>query len=253
MIVHSYQRHGLSFAVVWLYNGADPLPKADIIELVQNTKPLAGATEFLSLTTDLTLPEEELMRGIDKQCRYEIRRAEREGVTFQEFGLKLPVTDAVLNEYAAFYDAFAESKGLQPCDRAELKEMAGEGILILTKADYQERPLVYHSYAAGAKQCRLLHSASLYRNEQLENKNIVSMANRFLHYQDMLAFRAQGYCSMDWGGVNYTDPNLLNITKFKKQFGGSDTTGYNICLAETWKGKCFRALTARKGRRERDA
>ena len=53
------------------------MPKANIIEFAKNTKPLAGATEFLSLTTDLTLPEEELKLDIDKRRYYETRQAEQ--------------------------------------------------------------------------------------------------------------------------------------------------------------------------------
>ena len=73
------------------------------------------------------------------------------------------------------------------------------------------------------KRVRLLHSASLFRNEKDNQlKAITGRANRLLHFNDMCFFKQHGFQIYDMGGYAHgtSDEALKRINQFKDSFGG---------------------------------
>ena len=70
------------------------------------------------------------------------------------------------------------------------------------------------------------HSASHFRTVDKTDteidKNFISYANSFLHYQDMLYFKSLGIKTYDLGGygVDTEDKSILAINQFKDGFRG---------------------------------
>jgi lipid II:glycine glycyltransferase (peptidoglycan interpeptide bridge formation enzyme) len=169
--------------------------------------------DFYTKIISLEKSEEEILSGFAKNTKYEVNRAKREGVEF--------AVEGNLNDFVNFYNDFAQSKNLKLLNNIEkYKEH-----LIVTKALFDNKILSMHSYLVDKdlKRVRLLHSASQFRNiEDNKMRNLIGMANRMLHFNDMCYFKGQGFKEYDLGGYAYnTDDNVLkNINKFKDSFGG---------------------------------
>lgn len=174
---------------------------------------------FFTKLIDLTLSSEGLLLQCRKNTKYEIKRAEKEGI---RFGIEND-PDA----FTEFYKSFARSKSTAK----EIVEMGIDYIrhykdnIIITKAAMDNDVLAMHSYVVdkGGRRARLLHAASLFRDEnEVQRKNLAGRANRFLHFQDMLYFKDHGFEIYDMGGYAYnTDaPELKSINDFKDSFGG---------------------------------
>ncbi len=73
---------------------------------------------------------------------------------------------------------------------------------------------------------------------------MLGRANRYHRWQDILKFKSLGVLTYDLGGL-YTNPtsqHLLNINKFKDEFGGERVRQFNWRYGITIKGKLFLLL-----------
>ncbi|MBI4847200.1 MAG: hypothetical protein HY808_01295 [Nitrospirae bacterium] len=174
---------------------------------------------FFTKLIDLTISPEGLLLQCRKNTKYEIKRAEKEGIRFE--------IESNPDFFIKFYLSFASSK-------STAKEIVEGGIddipiykgnLVITKAVFDNEVLVMHSYVVD-KECRrvrLLHTASLFRDvDNVQRRNLTGRANRFLHFQDMLYFKENGFDIYDMGGYAYNtdDEELKRINEFKDSFGG---------------------------------
>lgn len=174
---------------------------------------------FFTKLIDLTISPEELLMQCRKNTKYEIKRAEKEGVRFE--------IEHDPNIFMEFYSAFARSKNTAK----DIIEMGLDyiahysGNITITKAVINDEVLVMHSYVfdKDGSRARLLHAASLFRDENdAQRRSLVGRANRFLHFQDMIYFKDHGFKIYDMGGYahNSDDPELKSINDFKDSFGG---------------------------------
>lgn len=180
-------------------------------------KPMIGYTTipYYTKIIDLaTFTGETLLQSFHKSCIYKIRRAEREGVSFH--------IENSFDKFESFYNEFAKEKGLPAIEK---KVRAFKTTFFITKATFNEEVIVMHSYIVDKKIGRAFmhHSASLFRDESDSGKrNIIGMANRFLHYMDMVYFLKRGYKTYDLGGYGYKSdaPEIQGINRFKDEFNG---------------------------------
>jgi len=161
----------------------EPLPPkgVDVAILRQFSRqvPNAVTTPFHSLEIDLLLPESDLLKAMDADTRYEIRRAESKDQLDVEV-LQQP-SAAHRDEFMRFYEVFAAEKKLKAVTPALLNPLAAAGMLSLTRVQSAGETLVWHSYVIAQGRARLLHSASLFRGGDNAMRNLVGRANRLLH------------------------------------------------------------------------
>ncbi len=181
-----------------------------------------------TLITDLTLSEEELYQKIRKNYRYEIRRAEKEGVCLCAYNAaEMQKKPELIKRFAETYEQMYADKNMKVHFNKKLVEayMQKNGICF-TVAFYQNEPLVFHSYIIDETQVRFFYSASPFR-EQKELANVIARMNKALHWYDLKKFKEMGIKIYDWGGVaNPENPN--GIDEFKMGFGGEHRRYYNI-------------------------
>ena len=221
------------------YERAHVPDRVDLIQYrqVQGTCPGESCAPFYTLVLDLQPDLEVLLRQVDSNARYEIRRAsQRDNVTIEH----LDSTDiATLGELWEAYDEFAASAGLSPISRPLVRTYSGAGLLRITRAHDADRSCtVWHVYLRTRSRARLLHSVSAFRSlGDTATKALHGRVNRLLHWEDIRWFKEHGTTSMDFGGwyAGTTDKKRLAVNEFKKQFGGKLVCEYN----------CHRALTAR--------
>ena len=192
-----------------------------------------------TLVNDLSKTEEELFAGYDKKVRNEIRRAEKEEITFHfwsanDLNKQNIDIDSIIKKYYEFCEGIKQPKLKKNLNKLEFDEYIQNDNVAISKAEYGDG-WVYHIYLYDSSIAMLWFSFSDYRN--LEGKNqIAGWANRALHHKDMMAFKNIGLDRYEWGGIKSSSaPN--GIDKFKMNFGGQLTEVYYDSVANTFKGK----------------
>jgi hypothetical protein len=231
-----------TFGEIWFDEEPPPMPAVDVLTFRGRPAPLGHDewSAFLSLVHDLTLDEAALLASFDSTSRYEVRRAQaHDGLTAEV------IADArsALDAFCAFYDDFARQKELGTSYRRGLEAMCDAGRLVLTAASRGGERIVWHAYVTDGETAALLHSASHFRGAPGVKRALVGRANRWLHWRDMLAFKAMGVSTYDWGGLfeDESVPEQATINRFKRRFGGRPHRAYTCVALLTIKGRAYRA------------
>ena len=173
---------------------------------------------------NLLQTDQELKSSFSKQTRYKINRAVREDIKFNIYKLD---TKEKIDNYINYYNNFLKSKGLLfRISKREFYALLKN--YVVTYASYNDEILVMHCSFVDykLKTVYIHHSASHFRTLKKSksniDKNFISYANCFLHYQDMLYFKNLGMKTYDFGGygVNTDDKSILSINQFKDGFRG---------------------------------
>ncbi|PYS50074.1 MAG: hypothetical protein DMF68_08180 [Acidobacteria bacterium] len=238
----AYSKKLVRIAEAW--NGETPdSTRIDLIRLFQQPAPIQNmlCREFYTILLDLKEEPDALLSKVKKETRYEINRASTKDNLTHEY-LNAKQRD-VFDEFCNYYDRFALQKGQPVINRRWLRLMAETENLIVSRVrETTGESLVWHLYYRSGERVTLLHSASLFRNSNSSRyRNRVGRANRFLHWQDFLNFRAAGVSLYDFGGwyEGDKDEQRLRINKFKEEFGGEIVKNYICELGITFKGRMF--------------
>lgn len=231
------------YGEVWYDEDLPRDPGVDIVVYRQRQAPVSDArtTPFLTMVTDLSVAEDAIAERFGKDCRYKIRRAETKDDLRMEF-----ITDpkSRLDEFCAFYDAFAEQKSTWLCDRQWLLAACKAGQLVLTSASRNGEALVWHAYLTSGKAAWLQYTGSCFRDKDNDYRALVGRANRWLHWREMLEFKKIGITRYDWGGLfeDESTPENAGINRFKKDFGGQPERTYDCTVPVTLKGRIWLPL-----------
>src|SRR6266513_479670 len=159
------QGHTAVYGEVWY---EEELPRdsgVDIVLYRQRETPSADArtTTFLSMVTDLSAEADAIAEKFGKDCRYKIRRAETKDGLRMEF-----ITDpeSRLDEFCAFYDAFAKQKSVVPSYHQWLLAACKARQLALSSASQNGEALVWHAHVMFGRTAGLLYSGSYFRNRE---------------------------------------------------------------------------------------
>jgi hypothetical protein len=237
-----YRKRLLRITELW-YDELPPVSGTDVVIINQAREPYPGFhwQEKLTLVLDLTRPGALLLADLKKNYRSEIRTAKDKDC------LCCTMTDtpgpALRTAFYDFYDAFARAKGLDPIDRNLMERRAWQGTLAIASVALDTpgaTPLVFHAYLVQGGRARSLYSASQRLGEtQAHRLNLIGRANRLLHWEDILWFRAKGLRLYDFGGWygGTEDREKLAINRFKEGFGGTRITEYETIQGVTLLGK----------------
>ena len=234
---------GALYGEVWYDEEPPGDSGVDIVRYCQREAPIADArcTPFLSLVTDLSVGEDAIMDKFGKDCRYKIRRADTKDGLRMEF-----ITDpeSRLDEFRAFFDAFARQKSLPPSDHRWLVAACKARQLVLTSASQNGEALVWHAYVTSGKAARLQYTGSYFRNRENDYRALVGRANRWLHWREMLQFKDMGIDRYDWGGLfeDESAPERAGINQFKRDFGGRQVRSYDCTVPVTLRGRIWLSL-----------
>jgi len=221
MIVVKKRRSSIPYAYIWFAQKPDILRALSFVIFAQcaHSRGCFGFVRraFTTKIIDLQAANEELLKNMSRKGAYEVKRAKREGVLVRSIGNS--------TEFLSFYNTFAAMKGLSPANGDELAGWGREiqGLAAVTDGV----PVVMHTYIVDCDRgrARLLHSASQFRQAaSAEERAGIGRANRLLHYEAMLHFKALGLAEYDLGGYakGSADAQLANIAKFKDTLGGRE-------------------------------
>lgn len=185
---------------------------------------------------DLTESIETIRGRYSKELRYEVRRAEREEISYRVI---TDPDDAFLAEleknYFEFCDSIDHKELKSNFDIEEISQMSRLGQVLVTKAEFEDG-WAYHVYQADGNAAMLWFSI-----KKGNNKSLVGWANRGLHDFDISYLKGRGFSIYDFGNIASEDaPN--SIDKFKMSFGGELKTAYCCFVGNTMKGRALIAL-----------
>jgi hypothetical protein len=192
--------------------------KIDLVELKSSHRKvsilsISSHTLFVNLLEN----ESDIFKNIKKTTKYEINRALDKDQINCSFNYHPNIYDIEIFEN--FYNKFAKRSGLGKLNINIISRYLLNDKIILTSASFNNKILVYHCYLNVGKMIRLLKSANNFDEENI-SKNIVSRANRLLHWKDILEFKEQNFNIYDFGGIYLGKRNkkLISITEFKLNF-----------------------------------
>jgi hypothetical protein len=251
-----YRGRAARYGEVWYEETPPAGHGADIVIHRQQLRPLPGsrAVPFLSLVSDLSVPEAALPGAFDSKCRADIRRADgRDALAWE-----LADAKAVLSEFCDRYDRFAGHKRIERADRQWLQSACDLGRLVITRALQGRECLVWHAYLKCGQTAWLMHSIAQYQDRDAAWRALVGRANRWLHWRDMLALKGMGMTSYDWGGLfeDESGPGHQGVNRFKRSFGGRQMRYYDCTVGVTLRGRMFLPLRdawRRYGRKKTEA
>ena len=249
------QGRAVVYGELWLDEPPPPDASVDILVYRFRSAPVADArnSPLRTLRTDLTPPAAAILAEFDESCRRHVRRAGREDALRYELSAD---PAAGLAEFADFFDVFARQKGLWLADRHWLTRAAEARQLALSRVVRDGETLVWHAHLRAGRTVQLAHSASWFRATEGEQRSLVARANRWLHWQDMLAFKAAGVSQYDWGGMfaDESTPERAGINRFKRSFGGTPLPAYECSVPVTLRGRLWltvRGVVRREAQRPR--
>jgi hypothetical protein len=237
------QGRAVVYGEVWFDEEPPDHAGVDIMVHRYRPTPLVNARTTLlhSLQTDLAAPPEEILARFEESCRRQIRRAERQDPLRHEL---FPEAAEVLDEFTEFYDRFARQKGLWLTYRHWLARAAAARQLALSCVSCDGERIVWHAHLCAGCTVQLAHSASLYRSMNADQRSLIARANRWLHWRDMLAFKAARALCYDWGGMfaDESTAERAGINRFKRTFGGAPVLAYECTVPVTLRGRVWLTL-----------
>ena len=245
MVNFEYRRFGLLFRQIMFSRPLSDLPNNEDVCIyhggennnykdnpsLKNNKSIRINHQY-TLLTNLEDDEEEIFQKFKKNCKYEIRRAQRENIHADYFqGSEASKNAKLLNSFEKTYNnMFIKKKMRNRLNRIYVEKALENNSMIISIAYYgnSNLPIVYHSYVKDNNNALLLYSASILWNDENIDSKIIGWANKYLHWQDMCYFKKNGLSRYEWGGLkDVNNPN--GIDKFKMEFGG-DLKIYDNCI-----------------------
>lgn len=243
MLQVKYRKPPLTIRAVWFAEQKDKAFERNCDLVYYHhllNKPSSPCWPVTTLWTKLDRETDDIIALIDKSVRYEIRRAQKDGVETKFINSQQLLTDpGILSAFSSAYNHFLKTKNLAGSFNSNVvKAYIKANAFYVSLARYQEQDYVFHGYVCDGSIGRLLYSVSLFRDENhTGTRALIGRANRLLHMNDILSFKELGYSIYDWGGCSDENEDLRKITNFKKGFGGDPVLVFDALVPCSLPGK----------------
>ena len=163
LIIHR-KKFFLRIAEVYFAESIDAadIKSTDIAFYIQSKECGKGCRVFNTLFIDLKKDEGTLLSEMKHHTRvHTIKKANKEWFVHS---VKHQPDEKDILGFAAFYDRFAENKGIKKCNTEKLKALNRQNAIVLTGISSLEGEVYcMHLYVTDGKRARILYGASLYR------------------------------------------------------------------------------------------
>jgi hypothetical protein len=227
-----------------------PELKADIVRFNQSPRPIAGAkcTPVATIVVDLSAPEEELHSKLKSHTRWKIRRAQKDGLTYEFSSDGDP---EAARRFADHLDRCTDLKDLNRVSRTRIGILSCQKLFDVSFVrDSSGEILCASSYLVTPSRIRGLWAGAIYRSTTDPTKRtIIGRANRLMYWRDILRFKAAGVSTFDFGGyyLGSEDQEKLRINAFKEEFGGRVIQEFNCETTLTLKGELASLAIRKRG------
>jgi len=220
---------------------------ADLVHLshaydIAGLPPAARSERVRTLCIDLD-GDERNWRKLTKGCRYDIKRAEADGVLCD---VTAAPSEAELRRFAAEAEDLYQRKGLKILPLDFYLRNAARGELLLSRAHRDGQTLSAHVHLARGDVALLVSSISLLHGRDPADRQLAGRANRLNHWRDILAMKERGCATLDLGACceegGEDRPESRSLRAFKLEFGARERNAWYLTLALTRKGRLLHAL-----------
>ena len=176
-----------------------------------------------TLINDLTMEKDKIFSTFESNVRNQIRKSEK----IEEFTSRSDYDSKAL--FLEFYSNFAKAKNLPKVEENSIDKYDKNLLYIYGYLEGILTNMQVYLVDKDSATVRLLHSIStLYEEKDKHRHAKIGWINRYLHWDSMLYFKAEGFKMFDWGGyTNNPHSPLAGIDKFKVAFGGEKVIRYN--------------------------
>jgi hypothetical protein len=133
----------------------------------------------------------------------------------------------IQNNILQDYDVFAKIKGLESIDRTWFISCCKSKHMMATQIFFENKPLITHVYLKDNERTRLQFSFHLSSVNEY-NGQFQSLANRYLHWLDIIYFKENGFKIYDFGGIPVK--SMASLREFKLSFGGIVEEQYSFIV-----------------------
>jgi hypothetical protein len=181
---------------------------------------------FKTIVVDLSCERDDIQSKFTPNCRNEIRRAEKLGLVARS-GEPSGQDIGAVKEFLTASNLGTPSGQYFSLDTSFVSSVHHQGRRLFTH--------VYH-LAKEQRRCRLVYSTrdfSLSMADAEDDSDFVrakGVANRYLHFQDMVSLKSKGFVAYDFGGLGDEsggDSKIKGINSFKRSFGGVEVEEFN--------------------------
>lgn len=219
MIKIRKRKFGISHDVIWFASGEYTLKKynALITYFRQHTmalpaKYIVQSEVFYTLIIDLLQDRDIIFKNIAKNTRYEIERAEREGIAVTRY-------DELCEEFTHFLVQHSIFNNHKHLGQSLTQSQLASHNLLLYKAALPDG--TWLSYLLLTRDEERIRVWVFINNLELTSRSLVGYASRRLIWESICDAQDMGLRLYDFGGIvlDEQDP-LYGVTRFKKAFGG---------------------------------
>ena len=225
MIKIQNKHFGLSHDVIWFASGEfDPGCREALItyfrqhNLVLPQECVVRSEPFNTLVFDLSQDRDVLYKKVAKNCRYEIKRASREGIAVTRY-------EGWSDEVALFLERHAAFHEQKHYGEAVTKSQLNGHKWSLYKAEQAGVWLSYLLLTCDEERIRMW---VFINNLEFDNRAIVGFASRKIIWHSICDAQDMGLRLYDFGGIVLDEQDSrYGVTKFKRFFGGNLVTEQN--------------------------
>jgi hypothetical protein len=182
---------------------------------------------FQTSWIDLTKSLDSLFRDMSRTSRNEIHQAEK------KFNGRVTVHVNPGSDYQrgflSLYNRLAENKNQPLLSHRRLSEYLAVADLWVLSLDDQVRCGHVLLHDSQLRRVRLMFSAST-RLNAYDDTHVSSALNRYLHWQEMQRYKAQGIRVFDFGGIGSKSDATSAIARFKLSLGGHPVQQNNYVI-----------------------
>ncbi|MBC7641058.1 MAG: hypothetical protein H7174_01770 [Flavobacterium sp.] len=212
---------------IWFYDNSNHKLKGNnlfVHALVLPENPDAiNIHEVYTTSVDLLQPIENIKANLKTKLRGYINKGERTEFEHKILDVSKPeIQKNIFKEY----NHFANQKNISLLKKNTLTAYYNSENMIATQVWFDNKPLITHVYLHDKSRTSLMYSYHL-QNLDVYDGQFRSLANRYLHWLDLIYFKSKDFKTYDLGGIS-KNPNPLS--DFKKSFGGiiEEQFGYII-------------------------
>ena len=219
---------------------------ADFSYVTGHKRPFGQHTDMRrTIINDLAPSAEDILKSFNDSTRNYIHSVIKNDLCTHEY-ITAPSESDVDKAYA-LTTKFNAVMGINGIKLSYLRALRDANRLHMSYTyDRNGEMLVGHGYRLSAIRPELAYSIRpTDRNVDKERQKLLSRANRYSHYRDMLHLKSLGFTEYDFGGISDGQSNDIKwkrIDEFKMYFGGAVRTYYNSILYNTIKSKTYLIL-----------
>jgi hypothetical protein len=227
MIINTINKKIFSRQYIWFYNN-EPLKLLNN-NIFVHSHVLPESIKAVNLekvytsVIDISVSIDSITANFKTKLRGYINKGKRTEFEYIIVDLTLASNQ---NKIINNYNLFATKKGISLLNTNLFISYCNSGFMEATQIMFDNIPIAMHVYLKEKERVVLSYSFHLPNLEKFDGQ-FIGLANRYLHFLDILNYKEKGYLKYDLGGLTNDESSLRD---FKLSFGGYVEENYGYVI-----------------------